>query len=179
MTQMSTRTEVRYSAATEVLATLSDEPVRNDFAVGHDFTDLLGLADHGPTSSTTKTIKMRDRDIVATDNTVLASLSGMSTTVTKMTDPHDGAQWLFIAFTYLLTSRGWHTEQSIPQGLYFLNQDSGPIFSWGFPYNDFTVACGWNQHMAYYPVRDHDYVSWFSDWHRVSWRLNEGSFYSC
>lgn len=175
------------SADIEVTDTLSDEMVHNDFAVGHDISNLLGIEHHPERSATSKTIKMRDRDILATDDTVLASLSGMSTTVTKMTDPHDGAQWLFIAFTYRVTSRGWRTGHGsgagetlgVTHGLYFLNRDSGPIFSWGFPYQDFTTECGWENHVGYYIIRDRDYVSWFSDWRRVSWRLGSGYFYPC
>jgi hypothetical protein len=179
MTQAPSHTKILASTAIEVEGTLAEEHVHNDYKVGPDLADLLGLGDDASVSATTKTIKMRDRDILATDNTVLASLSGMSTTVTQMTDPHDGAQWLFIAFKYLVTARGWHTDPSITHGLYFLNRDSGPIFSWGFPYQDFTVQCGWNNHLGYYLIRDHDYVSWFRDWHRVSWRLSEGLFYPC
>jgi hypothetical protein len=187
MTQELTVSYSRPSAGIDISETLRDEMVHNDFMVGSDITDLLGIEHHPARSATTKKIKMRDRDILATDDTVLASLSGMSTTVTKMTDPHDGAQWLFIAFTYLVTSRGWRTGRGwpsgeplgIPHGLYFLNQDGGPIFSFGFPTQDFTTDCGWNNHLVYYPIRDHDYVSWFSDWRRVSWRLSEGWFYPC
>jgi hypothetical protein len=124
--------------------------VHNDFTTGTEITDLLGIYHHPARSATTKTIKMRDRDILATDNTLLTSVSGMSTTVTKMTDPHDGAHWLFIAFTNLVTSRGWRTGRGwgsgeplgVPHGLYFLNQNSGPIFWWGFPENDFTTTAG-------------------------------------
>ena len=65
-----------------------------------------------------------------------------------------------------MTSRGWRTGRGwgsgeplgIPHGLYFLNQNSGPIFWWGFPENDFTTDCGWNNHMVYFPIRDHDYA---------------------
>ena len=89
---------------------------------------------------------MRQCDVLAADDTVLASLSGMSTTVTKMTEPHDGTQWLFIAFTYQVTSRGWRTDEAgrlvsrsaSHMVCYFFNQDGGPIFSWGFPARDFT-----------------------------------------
>src|SRR5690349_13504824 len=100
MTQELTVSYSRPSAGIDISETLRDDMVHNDFMVGSDITDLLGIEHHPARSATTKTIKMRDRDILATDDTVLASLSGMSTTVTKMTDPHDGAQWLFIAFTY-------------------------------------------------------------------------------
>jgi hypothetical protein len=42
--------------------------------------------------------------------------------------------------------------------LYFLNQNSGPIFWWGFPENGFATDCGWNNHKVYFPIRDHDYA---------------------
>jgi hypothetical protein len=187
MTVISTVSYSRPSAGVEITETLSGGLVHDDFLIGPDIADLLGM-EHGPTrSAATKTIKMRDRDVLATDNTVLASLSGMSTTVTKVTDPHGGADWLFIAFTYLVTSRGWRTGRGwptgeplgIPHGLYFLNRDGGPIYSYGFPARDFTTDCGWTNHMVYLPFSDHDQVSWFSDWHKVSWRLSEGWFYPC
>ncbi len=39
---------------------------------------------------------------------------------------------------------------------------------------------GWHNHTAYHPTRDHhEYLSWFSDWYPVSWRLPEGWFYPC
>jgi hypothetical protein len=188
MTQLTTGTWHARGVGVEVTETLRDDMVYNNVTVGPDASTLLGLEHDPQRSATTKTIKMRDRDILATDDTVLASLSGMSTTVTKMTDPHDHSHWLFIAFTYRVTSRGWRTGRGtlagetlgVPHGLYFLNRDSGPVFSWGFPYQDFTTDCGWVNHQAYYPIRDHDSVSWFSDWHRVSWRLSDGGyFYPC
>jgi hypothetical protein len=130
MTEESTVSYSRRSAEVDITETLSDELVHNDFTNGIEITDLLGIYHHPGRSATTKTIKMRDRDILATDNTLLASVSGMSTTVTKMTNPHDGAHWLFIAFTYLVTSRGWRTGRGwgsgeplgVPHGLYFLNR---------------------------------------------------------
>lgn len=108
MTHIATR--FARSADVDITDTLSgEETVHDDFVVGHKISDLLGMEHHPQRSANTKTIKMRDRDILATDDTVLASLTGMSTTVTKMTDPHDGTHWLFIAFGYRVTSRGWRT----------------------------------------------------------------------
>lgn len=183
MTHITTR--FARSTDVDITDTLSEETVHDDFVVGHDISDLLGIEHHPQRSATTRTIKMRDRDILATDNTVLASLTGMSTTVTKMTDPHDGTHWLFIAFGYRVTSRGWRTGRGslsgetlgVPHGLYFLNRDGGPMFSWGFPYQDFTTDCGWDNHEAYYVIRDRDYVSWFEEWRKVSWRLAGGGFF--
>ena len=176
-TQRAAQAKVLYTEPIEMVATLEKHLIHDDYTVGHDVTDLMGLPHDAPPNATTKTIRMHDRDIIATDGTLLASLSGMSTTVTKMTDPHDGAQWLFIALTYLVTAHWGHAN--IPQGLYFKNRDGGPIWSWGFPYNDFRAECGWNNHMAYFPFKDTTGVSWFSDWNKVSWRLSEGFFYPC
>lgn len=187
MSQTLTRARFTHSTGVEITETLRDEMVHNDFAVGHDISNLLGIDHHPERSATSKTIKMRDRDILATDDTVLATLTGMSTTVTKMTDPHGGTDWLFIAFTYRVTSQGWRTGRGalsgetlgIPHGLYFLNRDGGPMFSYGFPARDFTTGCGWVNHLEYYPFPDRNAVSWFSEWRKVSWRLSEGYFYAC
>ncbi len=91
MTEESTVSYSRRSAEVDITETLSEEMVHNDFTIGTEITDLLGIYHHPARSATTKTIKMRDRDILATDNALLTSVSGMSTTVTKMTDPRRGA----------------------------------------------------------------------------------------
>ena len=82
MTEESTVSYSRRSAEVDITETLNEEMVHNDFTIGTEITDLLGIYHHPARSATTKTIKMRDRDILATDNTLLASVSGMSTTTT-------------------------------------------------------------------------------------------------
>jgi hypothetical protein len=157
MTEESTVSYSRRSAEVDITETLSEEMVHNDFTIGTEITDLLGIYHHPARSATTKTIKMRDRDILATDNN-LADVRERNVHDRNQDDrPHAGAHWRFIAFTYLVTSRGWRTGRGwrsgeplgVPHGLYFLNQDSGPNFWWGFPENDFTTDCGWNNHMVY------------------------------
>ena len=91
MTEESTVSYSRRSAEVDITETLSEEMVHNDFTIGTEITDQLGNPPPPGRSATTKTIKMRDRDILATDNALLTSVSGISTTVTKMTDPRRGA----------------------------------------------------------------------------------------
>lgn len=177
--QLITSADARYGSTAEIL-TDEESLVHNDFKINPSVGDLLGLAPHdSPYDANSKTIPMRDRQIVATDDTVLASLTGMSTTVTKMTDPHDGTLSLFITFRYLVTAHGYRSGGGLLHGLYFLNRDGGIMYSWGFPYQDLNVGCGWVNHQAYYIIREHDYVSWFDEWRKVRYTWGESTFYPC
>ena len=49
----------RRSAEVDITETLSEEMVHNDFTIGTEITDLLGIYHHPARSATTKTIKMR------------------------------------------------------------------------------------------------------------------------
>ena len=178
--QLITAADVRYGARPEIL-TDEETLVENDFELNPKIGDLIGLAPHEAAySANSRTIKMRDRKIMATDDTVLASLTGMSTTATKMTDPHDGTLSLFITFRYLVTAHGYQTGPGgLLHSLYFMNRDGGIMFSHGFPYQDFTLKCGWVNHQGYYVIREPNYVSWFDEWRKVRYSWGESTFYPC
>jgi hypothetical protein len=176
----------RYGTGIDIL-TDGKALIHNDFKVQPGVGDVIGLAPHPePYDATSKTIHMPDQDLVATDGTCLASLTAMSTTVTQVADPHDGSVSLFITFRYLVSANGYRTGYGppteplgVPHGLHFMNAAGGIVYSWRALTENFALQWGWTDHQGYYVMRESDYVSWFADWRKVRYRMEEGTFWSC
>jgi len=165
----------------------SPEFITREFTLAPDIASSFGIPTSTDVHATSKTIHLRTRDITLEEGGSAATLSEGQVTVTKMFNPATSLPYLFIAFSYNVTSRGYRTgtgvggevPAGITQGLFFKDRDGGIIWSWGFPGQELTIHCGDDLHQSYHIVRSYDDVSWFDLWARVRWQFNDGFVWGC
>jgi hypothetical protein len=186
MTTQATPHAVQFETAKlEASASFGTELEPREMRIGAEAAALLGFpSTHGPVTVGSKTLTFQGKLFVG--GTQAATLDDATVTVTREANPSTGAPFLFITFQYLMTSLGWRSGRGAPtgeplgmtQGLYFLNQAGGTMYSWGFPYDDLVVQCGWNREPRYHVIRDYDFVDWFDLWAGVQHRV-QGAMYRC
>jgi|GEM_PF-5471578 len=171
----------------EVSATIETADMApHDLEIGADSASLLGLPvlTDAPLVAQSKTMSFQGKLFVG--STQSGTLDEATVTVTRMANPQTGVPFLFITFGYFATSLGWRTGRGgssgeplgMPHGLYFNNQAGGTMYSWGFPYDDFRLECGWNRQYRYHVIREYNFVSWFDLWAGVQHRVH-GAMYRC
>lgn len=166
--------------------TSHDAPVWAQVEVSPDVSQLLSGAASGGVVGTadSKSIKFQKTLKSSDDGTPLAELGDVSVAVTRMILPATGLPFLNIYLSYYVTSDGWRTgsgpgeDQRPLHGLYFRNEAFGTMYSWGFPYQDFEVECGWNRVFRLYHWTESNFVSWFDEWRHIHYGVN-GNFYQC
>lgn len=147
------------------------------------FLNLPTLTD-APLPAASKTMKFQGK--LFAGGTQAATLDEATVTVTRSTNPTTGVPFLFITFSYLATSQGFRTGKGgssgeplgMLHGLYFKNQSGGTMYSWGFPYDDFRLECGWNHEHRYHVIREYNLVDWFDLWAGVEHRVR-GTLFHC
>lgn len=175
------------TATLEASATLAAEELApKEIELGPNVIDFLNLpiAVEGPATAATRSMTFQGK--LFAGGTHAATLDEATVTVTRMANPSTGVPFLLITFGYFATSLGWRTGKgsaageagSMLHGLYFKNSAGGTMWSWGFPYDDFRLSCGWNREWRYHVIRDYDYVSWFDLWAGVEHRVH-GTMYRC
>jgi hypothetical protein len=173
------------SAATAQSAAIEYSAVRQ-FTVGPDVAAVFGFPEHDAlTTAQSKTFNIPDFGISTNSGEPVAWVSGQIATATQMTNPTTGAPWVIVFFNYQVTSRDYRTGHGpgealgLNHGLSFQNSSGGTVFSWGFPYQDFVVGCGWNHQPQSFVIRDTTYVSWFELCTSVVHTVLAGTVYHC
>ncbi len=166
----------------EEYADSDDEMIESTVEVSADTMRILGepLADtHGPVAAESRTIHLRDRDLVRHSGVAVCRLTKPVLTVTRMTTPATGLPYLFFSFRYEVTTLGYSAPRGITQKMEFWNRDGGTIFQWGFDGQQQSLRCGDDRREESFIWRWSQDVDWFDLWRRCRWTHHRWTVAPC
>jgi hypothetical protein len=148
--------------------------------VSPDTLQILGLPTaantHGPASS--RTIHLRDRDLLRHSGVAVCRLTSPVLTVTRMTNAA-GLPYLLFTFRYQVTSLGFSAPGLITQSMEFWNAEGGTIFQWGFDAMQQGLLCDDDHREESWIWSWSRDVDWFDLWRRCRWRHHHWTVEQC